>query len=76
MTARLAPPMPPAVWFAYSASRGGEHPQSHLKNFTGILQADAFAGYDAIYASGRVKKAAVHGACAQEIPRSARSAPD
>jgi transposase len=48
----------PAVWFAYSASRGGEHPQSHLKDFTGILQADAFAGYDAIYANGRVKEAA------------------
>jgi transposase len=51
-------PDAPAVWFAYSASRGGEHPQSHLKDFTGILQADAFAGYNAIYASGRVKEAA------------------
>ena len=43
---------PPAVWFAYSPNRKGEHPQSHLKSFKGILQADAFAGFDALYATG------------------------
>ena len=37
---------PPAVWFAYSPNRKGEHPQTHLKSFKGILQADAFAGFD------------------------------
>ena len=36
---------PPAVWFAYSQDRKGEHPRQHLTNFTGILQADAYAGY-------------------------------
>src|SRR5580692_8897183 len=36
---------PPAVWFAYSPDRKGEHPQSHLSTFTGTLQADAYAGY-------------------------------
>jgi transposase len=40
---------PPAVWFQYSADRKGEHPARHLKNFSGILQADAFAGYNALY---------------------------
>lgn len=30
---------PPAVWFAYSPDRKGEHPQTHLANFTGVLQA-------------------------------------
>jgi transposase len=35
----------PAVWFAYSPNRQGEHPQQHLANYKGILQADAFAGY-------------------------------
>ncbi|MDR6207907.1 hypothetical protein QF025_006627 [Paraburkholderia graminis] len=30
--------------------RRGEHPQRHLANFAGVLQADAFAGY-AIYTS-------------------------
>ncbi len=35
----------PAVWFAYSPDRKGEHPQGHLSAFTGILQADGYAGY-------------------------------
>ncbi|MGB9495881.1 MAG: IS66 family transposase, partial [Azonexus sp.] len=49
---------PPAVWFAYSPNRKGEHPQSHLKSFKGILQADAFAGFDALYAQGDILEAA------------------
>lgn len=49
---------PPAVWFAYSPDRKGEHPQRHLRNFAGILQADAYAGFDALYATGRVVEAA------------------
>jgi transposase len=49
----------PAVWFQYSPDRGGEHPREHLKHYRGILQADAYAGYDKLYASGRV----VHAAC-------------
>ena len=38
---------PAAVWFAYSPDRKGEHPQSHLRNFTGTLQADGYAGAQA-----------------------------
>jgi transposase len=49
---------PPAVWFAYSPNRQGQHPQSHLANFSGVLQADAFAGYNEVYTDGRVKEAA------------------
>jgi transposase len=48
----------PAVWFRYSPDRKGIHPQSHLKDYSGILQADAYAGYNAIYESGRVLEAA------------------
>lgn len=48
----------PAVWFQYSANRRGEHPTRHLKGFTGILQADAFAGFHPIYESGDVLEAA------------------
>ena len=40
---------PPAVWFAYSEDRRGEHPRQHLKNFTGALQADAYAGFHHLY---------------------------
>ena len=35
----------PAVWFAYSEDRKGEHPRRHLNSFRGALQADAYAGY-------------------------------
>lgn len=45
---------PPAVWFAYSPNRRGEHPQAHLKSFKGILQADAYGGFDALYADGTI----------------------
>lgn len=48
----------PAAWFRYSPDRKGIHPQTHLKDFSGTLQADAYAGYDAIYARGRVIEAA------------------
>jgi transposase len=49
---------PPAVWFAYTPDRKGEHPKAHLSGFTGTLQADGYAGYDAVYEGGRVKEAA------------------
>lgn len=49
---------PPAVWFQYSPDRKGEHPQAHLKNFTGILQADAYGGWGKLYGGGRVTEAA------------------
>src|SRR5207253_6760976 len=37
---------PPAVWFAYTPDRKGEHPIAHLSEFTGTLQADGYAGYE------------------------------
>ena len=46
------------MWFQYSPDRKGERPRTHLKDFSGILQADGYAGFDAIYASGRVSEAA------------------
>ncbi|MGD7196133.1 IS66 family transposase [Ralstonia pseudosolanacearum] len=48
----------PAVWFAYTPDRRGEHPQRHLATFKGVLQADAFAGYAELYRDGRVCEAA------------------
>jgi transposase len=48
----------PAVWFAYTADRKGEHPQRHLHDFTGILQADGYAGFSKIFDGGRVVEAA------------------
>jgi len=48
----------PAVWFAYSANRQGLHPQTHLAGFAGVLQADAYGGYDRIYTDNNVTEAA------------------
>ena len=49
---------PPAVWFAYSEDRKGHHPRDHLKSFRGVLQADAYAGFNALYESGDIQEAA------------------
>ena len=37
----------------YSRDRGGEHPSQHLAGYAGILQADAYAGFNDLYAPGR-----------------------
>ena len=37
---------PPAVLFRASRDRSGDHPDEHLRGFAGILQADAYAGYN------------------------------
>ncbi|HFW5393681.1 TPA: IS66 family transposase [Salmonella enterica subsp. enterica serovar Waycross] len=50
--------MPAAVWFSYSPDRKGIHPQRHLAEYSGVLQADAYAGYNALYEDGRVTEAA------------------
>jgi transposase len=49
---------PPAVWFAYTPDRKGEHPKTHLSSFEGTLQADAYAGFDQLYETGRIQEAA------------------
>jgi transposase len=49
---------PPAVWFAYSEDRKGHHPREHLKSFRGVLQADAYAGFNALYETGGIQEAA------------------
>jgi len=48
----------PAVWFAYSPDRKGKHPAGHLQNYTGILQADGYAGFNQLYETGRIAEAA------------------
>ena len=40
---------PPAALFYYSRDRRQEHPQAHLADYSGILQADAYAGYNALF---------------------------
>jgi transposase len=40
---------PPAVLFRYSPDRKGERPRAHLHHFRGILQADAYGGFNGLY---------------------------
>ncbi|MBB5510873.1 transposase [Paraburkholderia sp. JPY681] len=51
---------PASVWFAYSPNRQGMHPQTHLADFKGILQADAYAGFDELFRDGSIREAACH----------------
>ena len=44
---------PPSVIFHYSRDRRGDHPKRHLAQWSGILQADAYAGYNELYAPNR-----------------------
>ena len=44
---------PPAALYYASRDRLGEHPERHLKGFAGILQADAYSGYNRLYLADR-----------------------
>src|SRR6185437_2221013 len=46
-------PAPPAAMFYYSRDRSGAHPVRHLADYAGILQADAFSGYNKLYEADR-----------------------
>jgi transposase len=56
-------PDPPAAMFYYSRDRAGAHPQAHLADYAGILQADAFAGYNRLYEADRKPGPLVEAAC-------------
>jgi transposase len=46
-------PAPPAAMFYYSRDRSGAHPVRHLADYAGILQADAYSGYNKLYEADR-----------------------
>jgi len=46
-------PDPPAALFRYSRDRSGDHPEQHLAGYGGILQADAYGGYNRLSAPER-----------------------
>jgi hypothetical protein len=56
-------PDPPAAVYAYSRNRDGEHPRRHLACYGGILQADAFAGFNALYDPSRKPGSITEAAC-------------
>jgi hypothetical protein len=54
---------PPAAVFFYSPDRTAERPLAHLKDFTGVLHADGYAGFKGLYESGRKPGPIVEAAC-------------
>ena len=54
---------PPAAAYFYSADRAAIHPERHLAGYSGILQADAYAGFNALYQPGREAGAITEAAC-------------
>ena len=55
--------VPPAAAFFYSPDRKAEHPRRHLEDYTGILQADAYSGFNELYRPGREAGSIQHAAC-------------
>ena len=47
---------PPAAVYYYSPDRGQEHPEEHLRNWTGILQSDAYSGYNPLSKAGASRR--------------------
>jgi transposase len=59
----FAGPDPPAAVFFYSRDRGGEHPEQHLASYAGLMQADAYAGFNRLYEVNRKPGPIVEAAC-------------
>lgn len=59
----FAGPDPPAAAFFYSRDRSGEHPEQHLASFAGLMQADAYAGFNRLYEAKRRPRPIIEAAC-------------
>jgi len=49
---------PAGVFYRYTPDRKGDHPRAHLARFSGILQADGYAGFAQLYTDNRIVEAA------------------
>jgi transposase len=54
---------PPAALFYASRDRTREHPERHLSGYAGILQADAFDGYNRLYLPDRKPRPIIEALC-------------
>lgn len=54
---------PPAALFYYSRTRSGDFPRAHLAGWTGVMQADAFAGFNGLYDARRRPTPIIEAAC-------------
>lgn len=62
----------PAAYYRFSPDRRGERPRDHLAGFRGVIQADAFSGYEALArsaANGRGPPPLIHAACWAHVRR-------
>jgi len=59
----FAGPDPPAAAFFYSADRTAKHPEQHLAGYSGLMQADAYAGFDKLYRPDRKGGPIVEASC-------------
>ena len=63
MTGRAAAPIRRRCCFAIRPIARASMPRGHLKSFAGVLQADAYAGFDELYVDGRSWKPAAGRMC-------------
>ena len=56
-------PDPPAAVFFYSSDRSGKHPEEHLASYTGLMQADAYSGFNRLYAASRKGGPIIEASC-------------
>jgi transposase len=54
---------PPAATYFYSPDRGGVHPETHLASYAGLMQADAYAGFNRLYDAARKPGSIVEAVC-------------
>ena len=54
---------PPCAVFYYSHDRAGIHPQTHLAEYSGVFQADAYGGYNKLYVPTRSPGPLIEAAC-------------
>jgi transposase len=57
----------PAAAYFYSPDRGGQHPADHMAGFSGFLQADGYAGFEALYDIGRTNSGVPANASITEV---------
>lgn len=49
---------PPIIVYDHTETRAGKHPKTRLEGYSGYLQADAYAGYDQVFADGKIVEVA------------------
>ena len=54
---------PPAAIYFYSPDRSGAHAEAHLAGWQGLMQADAYSGFNRLYEPGRQPGPIVEVAC-------------